>query len=177
MGNKAFTVSELIITTMCTVILVSIVFNFYSIANVAYTSGLTTQALQDGANVILSKIMDGKSEPGGVFRLSEGVSYSIPNAGELHYIGVDNIERSYRLNADATALIYNHPTSEGVRDEVVYTAPKGATLVLRFIFPAVPNPTIVVQIDAAIIQKIKNVTGGRNVSGSASTIVNLRNHS
>lgn len=201
---------ELLITITITLILMMVVFNFFNLSKLVYSYGLAGQMLQDGDNIVINKIIGGKTEPGGIYRLAQSASYCIgtqsgatstcstqfsptcntTTTGELHFCGYpDYIERSVRLDATATQLIYHHPVSPSnnnncsvvfynassynVCDEVVYTAPKGATITLRFWIPAVANyPAAVVGMDAALIQSVF----GRSVTGSSTTIVNLRNH-
>lgn len=172
-NHKAFSLIETLMAVVFTVILVMVVVNFYNVTRVAYVTGVAEQTFQDGVNVMLSQIIQGKTEPSGVFRLSEAVSYSIPNLSELHFWGTDDVERWYRLNNTSTQLIYHHPTAAGTVDEVIYSAPAGATITLRFSVPAVANYTSsVVGVDVALSQNIN----GRTVIGSASTIIHLRNH-
>lgn len=173
-NKNGFTLIETLMATVFTVLLVMVVVNFYNVSRVAYVTGVAGQTFQDGVHVMLSQIIQGKTEPGGVFRLSEATSYSIVNISELHFWGTDNVERWYRLNNTSTQLIYHHPTASGAVDEVIYTAPAGATITLRFSVPAVANyASSVVGVDIALSQTIN----GRVVTGSSSTIVHLRNHS
>ena len=175
--KNGYTLVEIIVSTAITIILITILYNFYTVANLIYSTGLSTQALEDGANTVLIKMIEGKSEPTGMFRLAEGVSYTIPSINRINFVGTDGVTRSYRLNNSATALIYNHLTIAGATDETIYTAPVGATIILRFSVPnVVNNATAVVNIDVALTQPARNSAGSRLLSGSASTIVNLRNH-
>jgi len=169
----AFTLVEILIAAAIAVFMIGIVFSFYYSSNQAYSMGISRQQLQDDANVILAKVIECKSEPGGVFRLSEAVSYHIAAISELHFVGTDRIERWFRLDNSSASIIYHHPTASGTTDENIYSAPTGATITLRFSTPSGPQYTgVVIAIDIAIT---KNVSGN-TVSGSASTYVNIRNH-
>ncbi len=173
-NNKAFTLVEVMLAAAIAVFMMGIVFSFYYLGNKTYSMGISRQQLQDDADVILAKIIKGKSEPGGVFRLSEAVSYNIVGISELHFVGADGIERWFSLNNSSTSIIYHHPTASGITNETIYTAPTGATITLRFSIPFGPQYTgVVIGIDAAVT---KNVSGNA-ISGSASTYVNIRNHS
>jgi len=156
-----------------TAILMIMVYNFYNATRAVYATGVAGQVLQDGVNTALSQMIQGKTEPTGVYRLSEAVSYTITSLSEMHFVGTDGIERWYKLNAGATQLIYHHPTTNGTVDEVIYQAPATAIMTLRFSIPTVANySAAVVGIDLSIAQTVS----GRAVSGAASTIVQLRNH-
>jgi prepilin-type N-terminal cleavage/methylation domain-containing protein len=78
-NNKAFTFIELIVAVAITVLLMTGVYGFYNAASQSYSSGISGQTLQDGADIVLSKIIEGETESGAVYRLSTAVSYMIPN--------------------------------------------------------------------------------------------------
>ncbi|MBF0490682.1 MAG: hypothetical protein HQL15_08750 [Candidatus Omnitrophica bacterium] len=171
--NKAFTLVETMVAVAFTLVLVTVVVNFYNTTRRVYSSGISAQMLQDGCHLVLSKLIEGTKEPTGIYRLSEGVSYNIAIMAELHYWGLDNIERWYQLDNTSTQLIYHHPTALGTMDEVIYTAPTGSTLTLRFWIPSVANySSAVIGVDVALTQTVL----GRAVSGAATTLINLRNH-
>lgn len=159
MGHKAFTLTELILSISFSVLLMTGVYSFYNASSKVYTSGVAGQNLQNGANIVLSHIIEGDTEAGVVYRLSTGVSYMIPNgaggalytcggaaqatpcnannvSGELYYCqdspctSNDATARWYYLNSTGTALMYHYPNC--IKDQTVYQAPTGATLSLRF---------------------------------------------
>ena len=162
MNNKAFNLVELMMAVSFSVLLMAAVYGFYNAASQSYSSGISGQTLQDGADIVLSKIIEGEIESGVVYRLSTAVSYMIPNgstnylytcggspqtapcntsntSGELYYCqdstctATDSTARWYYLNSAGTAVIYHHPaTGGGTIEENIYTAPKGSTLTLRF---------------------------------------------
>ena len=61
------------------VLLMTGVYGFYNASSQTYSSGISGQNLQDGANIVISKIIEGETESGVVYRLSTAVSYMIPN--------------------------------------------------------------------------------------------------
>lgn len=171
--QNAYTLVEVLIATAFSVLLLGAVVHAYNTAKRAYAAGIAQQGLQDGANIVLGKIIQGTAEPGGVFRLNEATSYDVVSLNQLNFTGTDDIERWFTVNGDATALIYHHPTASGTVDETVYTAPSGATITLRFSIPAGSQYTgVVLGIDVALTQTLF----GQTISGSASTYVNIRNH-
>lgn len=173
-NEKAFTIVEILVATLIGLSLIGAVASVYILSNKTYSIGVARQWLQDETNIILTKIIEGKQEPGGVVRLCEAVSYNIVNISELHFTGTDSTERWFRLNNSSTSLIYHHPTTSGNVDETIYTAPIGVTITLRFSIPSGAQYTgVVVGIDVALT----NTISGRTVSSSASTYVNIRNHS
>ena len=172
-NNKAFTLAEIIIAASIAVFITGAVFSFDYLANHTITNGMSRQQFQNDANIVLTKIIGGKSEPGGVFRLSEAVSYNIASISELHFVGIDGIERWFSLNNTSTSIIYHHPTASGTTDEIIYSAPTRATITLRFSIPSGPQYTgVVIGIDVAITKNVSSSV----ISGSASTYVNIRNH-
>lgn len=218
MNNYAFTLVELMMAVAFTVLLMTGVYSFYNASSQIYSSGISSQALEDGANIILKKITNGEAEAGGIYRLSTSSSYNTAdginhtfaedtryscggppqttpcnanNTPSELYFCQDNPEtnpcglndttaRWYYLNSTGTAVIYHHPAGAGTTvEEVLYTAPAGSIITLRFP-PAsvVTNQASVLEIDVAIV---KNTPAGTTnnavtVSGSASTFVLLRNH-
>ena len=184
MNKKGFTLVEIMMATLISVVLFVGIFNFYYVSKSIYALGIARQALEDGAHVVVSKMIEGGTEAGGgTYRLAQGVSYCIGSGAscgtvttsELHFRGTDSIERWYSLNNTNTALIYHHPIagSPGGADETIYTAPMGAAMTLLFWIPAVNNyPAAAVGVNVTLT---KNVFG-KNVTGSAATVVTLRNH-
>jgi len=208
LDKKAFTLTELMVAVAFSIILMTGVYGFYSASSKSYSSGITGQTLQDTANEILNKIIEGETESGTVFRLATATSYMIPNgsANSLYTCGgsaqvapcnssntyselyfctdspcggsADLTARWYYLNSAGTSIIYHHPprTGSGTVEENIYTAPKGATIILRFA-PATVNTSFALEIDVALTQSINpTLANSRLVTGAASTYVLLRNH-
>ena len=104
--------------------------------------------------------------------------------------------RWFILDSTKTSIIYHHPTSSVPMDEVIYAAPAGATITLNFWTPSFPSAyytsyydktapgnmfygmdlsvydNICIGIDVVISQNVR----GKNITGCASTLVNVRNH-
>ncbi len=182
-NKKAFTLVEAMMATAFSVLLMLIVTNFYSVTRTVYSSGLSRQQLEDAANIVLGKIIEGATEPGGVYRLAQAVSYCFgpginctpSSPSQLYFTGADGIERWYYLNSTSTALIYHHPTVAGPQgaDEIIYTAPAGATLTLNFWPPTAIDPNF--KYPAADVGVSVTLTQN-TLTGSVSTLVDLRNH-
>lgn len=181
---KAFTVVELLISSTITVILITSVFGAFVLAKQIYVSSIAQANLQRDAAIILEKIIRGEKEPGGTFRLSEAMAYNIASLSKLEFNGTDNPPpqaptRWYYLNNAATSILYHHPTAGGTREEVIYTAPQGGGIVLRFWPHPVSSPAdsvytgVVVGIDVAVSSNLF----GKTIVGSATTMINIRNHS
>jgi hypothetical protein len=79
MNERAFSLVELMIAVAFSVLLLTGVYGFYNTASQSYSSGVSAQTLQDGADIVLGKIIEGETESGVVYRLSSAVSYMIPN--------------------------------------------------------------------------------------------------
>ena len=175
-NKKAQTLVELLITSVLVVILMSSALGAFILVKQVFVRDIAAANFQRGANVIMGKIIKGEPESGVIFRLSEAVSYSIPSIAELHFVGTDTIERWYCLTSDSngTYLSYYHPGWFNGLGEKIYTIPPGATITLRFRYLTGSIFTnIDVGIDVALSQNIL----GKNISGSATTVVNIRNHS
>jgi hypothetical protein len=158
LNRRSYSLVEIMIAAVFGVILTGAVLNFYVLSKRTYSSGVSRQWLQDGANIMLSKMIQER------FRLSEAASFSTSGLSELHFKALnETVDRSYRLNGSSTVLIYN----SGAGDEAIYTAPTGVTLTLRFSQPY--SGTI--GIDVALTQTV----AGTPVSGSASTYISIRN--
>lgn len=196
-NQRAFILVELMAAVSFTVLLMIAVFSFYNASEQIYSSGITAGFLQDGANTVLKKIIEGQTESGTVYRLATGASYYIPtgNSGQLYFCQGNSLinpctpseptARWYTLDPASTTLRYYHPTSNPLGYDAIYTAPAGTTLKVRFAPPPAPelpevgNQAVVVAIDVALTQNVPAGTTNNTLaaSGSASTYVLLRNHS
>ena len=77
MDQQAFSLVELLMAVAFSALLMTGVFSFYNTASQIYSTGISGQALQDGANIVLSKIIAGSSEAGIVYRLPTSQTYTI----------------------------------------------------------------------------------------------------
>jgi hypothetical protein len=181
------------------------VFGFYDVASQSYNSGISGQTLQDGANLVLTKITKGEVEAGTIYRLDTGQSYLIPNgtasalytcggaqqaascnstwvSSELYYCQDnpctpgDATARWYYLNSAGTAIKYHYPGEPNNLDITLYSAPTSSSMSLRF--SSATLSTNVVRIDAALTKNLfAGVTNLRLASsGAVTTFVLLRNH-
>jgi prepilin-type N-terminal cleavage/methylation domain-containing protein len=170
-NEKGFTLAELLVAIGLSALFTGFVFAALISSRQICTSNTANQELQQTTNVVMNKIIKGGLEPGGIFRLSEATSYTIASINDLHFFGTDGNERRYFQTG--ASLMYRHPTANGTQDETLYTAPTGTTLTLRFWTLAGSSYTnIAVGIDVGLAR----VVNGRNASGSATTMINIRNH-
>jgi hypothetical protein len=92
-NNRGFNLIELMLSVVCSVFLLAGVCVFYNAAGQDYNASIFAQNLQNGANVIISKITEGETETisgvTSVYRLSTASAYLIPNgsAGYLYTCG------------------------------------------------------------------------------------------
>ena len=177
---RAFTLVEILAASACAIILIAIVYNFYNVVKKIYTDQASSQVLENGANIILSKMIEGGTESTGVFRLSQASTYSITTGldcngviatTQLHFLdtgplGTDNNDRWYALNNTCDEVIYHHPTTDkpAGADEVIYKAPEGANIAFSF------------WIDSVFVAGIDIQLTHNNATGAAATLVNVRNH-
>ena len=171
--KKGFTFLELVIAVSLSVMLTGVTLAALTSSRQICTTVSADQDLQQTANVIMNKIIKGSSESGVTYRLSEAKSYTIVTISELRFTGIDSVERRYFLSNAGTELRYRHPMVGITTDELIYRAPTGTTLTLRFWPLAGSNYTnITVGIDVGLSKTVN----GRNVVGSATTMINIRNH-
>ena len=172
-STKAFTYVELLVALSISIIVFGSIFGLFITTKQFYAKNIAGQALQRDANKVIAKVLKGTSEPGGIFRLSEAVTRTRPFISEVHFWGTDNNERWYRVSADGKSIIYHHPTNMGVQDEIIYTTPADTALTLRFWLPAgALYQNVGVGIDVGLTRTVS----GKNFSGSASSMIIIRNH-
>jgi len=198
-NNQAFSLVELMMAVAFSVLLMTGVYGFYNAASQSYSSGISGQTLQDGTNIVLSKIIKGETESSVVYRLATSVSYRIPNgsanylyscggspqvapcnanntSGELYYCqdspcggANDATARWYYLNSAGTSVIYHHPAATGGTTE-------------ENIYTAPAGSTLTLRFSPAAVNTPLNVVeidvalSGRRTTGAASTFVLLRDH-
>jgi len=171
-NKKALTFAELLIAMALAVTLIGSTLGAFMLVKQVSAKSIVETSLQRDADLIIMKIIKGKRESGIMFRLSEAVSYSIPAISELHFVGTDGIERWYHLNSGSTSVLYHHPGFTA-QEEVIYTAPQGATITLRF---WTPSGTVYSGISVGIDVAVSKTLQGKNLSGSVTTMINIRNH-
>jgi len=198
-NDRAFSLMEMMIGLAFTVLLMTGVYGFYTTSAQVYSSGVSGQYLQDGANIVIKKIMEGETESGVIYRLDTAVSYMIPNgaanflytcgggtqvapcnannvSGELYYCqdspctSGDATARWYYLNNKGTSVIYHHPKSGGgTIEENIYTAPTGSTLSLRFSPANVVAPLNVIEIDVDLSKNLAAGVTNQRLAASGDT--------
>jgi hypothetical protein len=187
---------EMMLAVAFSVILLTGVYGFYTTSSQIYSTGVSGEALQDGATIVLSRIIEGEAESGTVYRLGTSASFYIPNGNPniLYFCqdspcsAGDSTARWYTLDSTNTQVLYYHPTSNKLGYDVLYTAPTGSSFfnsttnskTLRFSPAQYNGQTLpnVVEIDVALTQTLlPKITNSRlAASGDASTFVLLRNH-
>ena len=171
---RSFSLTELLVVSALIILVVSATLGAFLLVRRVVTPSAAEQGLQRDANVIIAKVIKGGPEPSGIVRLSEAVSYHLAGISELHFSGTDGIERWYALGGAGASIIYHHPTATGVRDEVIFAAPQGTSLQLRF---WIPSGGIYENVAVGIDVAVSRIVQGRTVTGSVTTMVNVRNHS
>ena len=167
--HKGFTLIELLVTVGLSVLFTGVVLAALTASRQLCTSISANQDLQQTANVVMNKIIKGSGETGGIFRLSEAVSYTRTSLSDLSFVGTDGTTRRYFLTNANTELRYSHPVNGSATNELVYKAPAGTTLTLRF-WPDVTNISLGIDVG------LSKTVNGRTVTGSATTVITIRNH-
>ena len=166
-GRKGFTLMELLITVSLSALLTGAILAALTTSRQVCTTVTADQDLQQTANVIMNKIIKGAAETGGIFRFSEAVSYTITSISDLSFVGTDGSTRRYFQNSNE--LWYHHPVAGSVSDELLYRAPAGTTLTVRF-WPESTNITVGIDVG------LSKTVSGRTATGSATTLITIRNH-
>ena len=168
--KKAFSLMDLIISSALLIVLFSSALTGFVLLKQIFISNISRTMFQRDAVVIMSKILEGKCGQNGV-RLSEAASVTFySDAGKLTFIGTDGIiKRTYSLSGDSTSILYSDTNGT---QSIMYTAPKGAIVALRF-SPVNLGPTLCVSIYVSVSQ----VINGRTALGALESSVYLRNHS
>lgn len=197
LNHNAFTLIESTMAIGFTVLLMAAVYGFYNTSAQVYSTGIIGQTLQDGANTVIRKIIEGQTEAGITYSLATSASYYIPtgNSNVLYFCQdnsltnpcspSDTTARWYALDPSRTSLRYYHPTANFIGYDVIYTAPTGTTLTLRFAPPPLPKPpevgnqAVEVEISVVLTQNVSAETTNNKVAASGTAITNvlLRNHS
>ena len=168
-GKKAFSLTELLITSALLVVLFTTTLAGFVLLKGIFAANIAKATFQRDAEVVMNQIIEGKSDPSGI-RLSETASVTFySDASKLTFIGTDGIQRTYSLTNNGTSLLYSD--QNGIQ-KTMYTAPQGAIIGLTFT-PVDLNPTLCVCIYVSISQ----IINGKTVLGSLESSIYLRNHS
>ena len=171
--SKGFTYAEVLVALSISLLLFAALLGLFITAKQFYAVNMLAQDLQRDANKVIAKIIKGKIEPGGIYRLSEATRYNQVSVSELEFWGQDDVKRWIKLSADGRSVIYHHPTTNGDQDEVLYTVPPNTAITLQFWVPAgALYQGTNIGIDVGLSQSLRD----RNFNGSASTLLNIRNH-
>jgi len=180
--TPGFTVAEFLVGSTVAVILTVCALQAFLASRQTYSLGTSREGLQQAASLITRKIIEGPPEAGlTAARLSEAVFFNINSISDFQFTGLDGITRRYYLDATKTNIFYVPDINNPAVQMAIYTANPQANVTLRFWLPhTVPSPgesdagqyVSDINIDVAISQQVF----GNNVTGSVSTMVNLRNH-
>ena len=213
--KKGHTLIELLFASVIIVLLIASVLGCQIFADRIYQTNIIRENLQRDACIVMNKIINGGHETSnpdaGIVRLNEAMTYSftkhIPPLGSevlaspyfnpfiyfniLSNIPSDSSKNPYArwfcLNNTNTSIIYHHPTNAGAVDEVIYTAPAGATITLEFFIvapytifypglnPAVDN-NVYQNVSMGIFVQIGQTVQNKYVFGQESAFINIRNH-
>ena len=170
--KKAFSLTELLIASAILVTLLASTLTGFVLLKNIFAANNAKAGFQRDAEVIVSKIIEGKGDPSGI-RLSEAASVAPSGDGSsLTFVGpagVDVVSRTYSLSGDRTSILYSDQNGQ---QKIIYKAPQGATVGLTFI-PMDLTPTLCVYISVSVSQ----IINGRIVRGSLESSVYVRNHS
>ena len=187
-NRRSQTVAELLIASSVAVVLAIVGLNAFLASRQAYLLGTTREILQQSAGLIMNKIIGGPLEAGAQTGLSEAVSYdwTTSTISDARFTGgtansPNTFESRFFLDPSGAHIIYQpNFTNDPDLQYVIYTAPAGVTIMLRFWGP---HTAPVVQSDSG--QYVNNINidigvsqqvSGKTVTGSLSTMVNLGNH-
>ena len=173
MKNRlAFTISEVLIAAFIMAMLFVGTIGVYMFIERAFGTKTAELALQQDVNNIVSKIIRGYKEGGNIVGLRSAASFTLPvvtpAGNRIQYVGSDGWTRSYFLSGNT--IQYTSPT-QWPNQNTVYTARSGSSITLRFWEPSGSGDHETIGIYLGILRS----SGGRVISGSASTYINIRN--
>jgi hypothetical protein len=167
--KKAFSLTELLITSVLLIVLLTSTLTGFVLVKHIFAVDIAKATFQRDAAVIMSKITEGKGSPSGI-RLSEAATVmTITDTSKLTFIGTDGvIKRTYSVSNAGAGILYSD--TNGAQN-IIYTAPQGATVGLVFGMPNIGAP-FCITIDVTVSKKIN----GKTVLGALKSSVYLRNH-
>lgn len=170
--KRGYSLAEVLTASAIIILIIASVFGVFITAKAIYTQGIAELNLQRDANIILDRIIVGMKEGGSLYGLRSAKRFDLPavtpSASEINFDGIDGVTRKYFLNGNN--IIYENP-NQIPSQRIVYTAPAGCAIILRFWQPSAYVDNKTVGIYVSIVQQL----GDRTVSGSNSTYVNIRN--
>lgn len=171
--RAAYTITEFLVSSAVIILLFSSVVGVLIITKAVSYNSIAAYNLQRDVDVLMAKIVRGQEEGGSLVGLRSAKSYHplptvTPSKSRINFVGLDDNTRSYYLNNNS--VIYVSPTQFPTQ-RTIYTAPAGANVTLRFQEPSgyVDHETVEVYIS------ISQQLGGRTITGSLLTYVNLMN--
>lgn len=210
-NEKGHTLTELLFASAIIVMLIASVLGCEIFANRIYQNNVIRENLQRDAAIAMNKIIKGGYETSnsavGIVRLHEALTYSFtkhvpplasetlanPYVNPFIYFNIllDTVKNPYDrwfcLNNTSTSIIYHHPSGSGTMDEVIYTAPAGATIILQFsvvspftmLYPGFGSPVdnnVYQNVSIGIYVQIKQKVQDNYIFGQESAFINIRNH-
>lgn len=169
--KRGFTLLELVVAIGLSTLLTGALLAALTSSRQLCTSIAADQDLQQTANVLMDKIIKGEAEAGVTYRLSEATVYSVVTLSELDFKDIGDASwRAYFLTLSNTGneLWYRRPIAGVAAVELLYKAPAGTTFTLRFWNS--DNATVGINV------ALSRTVNGRVVVGSATTMINIRNH-
>lgn len=154
--------------SVLSVVLFASVIGIFVVTKTLYLTGMTDQEFQRDVDWVMGRMVAGLKEGGARYGLRPAVSFTIPGVTEIDFAGTDGGVRKYYLSANS--VVYESP-AQTPNVQTIFTAPSGAVVTLRFWEPAGYPDHQTIGIYLAIIKQVS----GRNISGSLTTYVNLRN--
>ena len=174
-NNKAFTMAEMLTASVIIVLLFASILGALVLTKSVYSNSIAKYNLQRDVDTVMQKMIRGIKEPGGSqFGLRSAVSYTIPVAipaqSKIDFVGTDTNHRNYFLNNNNNTIVYLDPTLVP-NQQIIYKAPANSSITLYFSSIPAYGDMEVVRIYLSVSQIINN----RNVAGSLTTDVTLRN--
>jgi len=167
-SRKGFSITELEIASVIAILIFAAAIGaFLLVKNIQNYSGAEL-ALERDVGTVMARLIRNIGEAADSRGLRSGRSFIIPSAGELAYTDVDGNTRRYYLSG--SSIFYASPL-QSPQTGTIFTAPSGTSVILRFWKPSGYSDNETVGIYIGLVKNI----GGRAVSGSVSTYVNLRN--
>ena len=172
-SNKAgYTLAEALIVSSILILVIASTIGVVIMSRLICDTGIKEISLQRDANMALERMVRGVKEPSDTFGLRNAKSFTVPAAtpagSEIDFVSSDGTTRKFLLSGSSIA--YQSPTISP-NSKNIYTAPENCTIMLRcWKVTAYPDNET-----AGIYVALSQTVGGRLLTGSVSTYVNVRN--
>ncbi len=163
LNNKGLSLAELLVTSVIFIMLFASAFGAFVMARDICYSKMVENSLQKDVDFVLRRMIRGKKEGADIFGLRSARSFAVNAINDISFTGTDGNTRRFYLSGSSIMYYTPVPTPN---TQTIYTGPNPGNIDLRF------SRVTSEQIDVYLCVSHQ---GARTITGSASTVVNVRN--